>query len=149
MSEEVDMLKVLSEGAKNIEVNDLDSFLATLSKYERLLDKFIGIYNRLDRSGVIPVVLRVIGKKAEIDVDKPIMNPLSIVAKSATHRAFYEFLNDFPEKDIKELHKQILLSISMMEINNQAPQKLSPSGDSRQHRQGVKEEKKLGGDKKE
>jgi len=149
MSEEVDMLKVLSEGAKNIEINDLDSFLATLSKYERLLDKFIGIYNRLDRSGVIPVVLRVIGKKAEIDVDKPIMNPLSIVAKSATHRAFYEFLNDFPEKDIKELHKQILLSISMMEINNQAPQKLSPSGDSRQHRQGVKEEKKLGGDKKE
>jgi len=145
MSEEVDMLKVLSEGAKNIEVNDLDSFLATLSKYERLLDKFIGIYNRLDRSGVIPVALRILGKKAEIDVDKPIVNPLSIVAKSATHRAFYEFLNDIPEKDIKELHKQILLSMAMMEINNQAPQKQSPSGDSRQHRQGVKEE--LGGDK--
>ena len=136
MAEEIDMLKVLSEGAKNIEVNDLDSFLATLSKYERLLDKFIGIYNRLDRSGVIPVVLRVIGKKAEIDVDKPIVNPLSIVAKTATHRAFFEFLNDFPEKDIKELHKQILLSISMMEINNQAPQK----------QENVK---KLGGDKKE
>jgi len=147
MSEEVDMLKVLSEGAKNIEINDLDSFLATLSKYERLLDKFIGIYNRLDRSGVIPVVLRVIGKKAEIDVDKPIVNPLNIVARSATHRAFFEFLNDFEEKDIKELHKQILLSISMMEINNQAPQSKSPSGDSRQHQQGVKEE--LGGDKKE
>jgi len=147
MSEEVDMLKVLSEGAKNIEVNDLDSFLATLSKYERLLDKFIGIYNRLDRSGVIPVALRILGKKAEIDVDKPIVNPLSIIAKSATHRAFYEFLNDIPEKDIKELHKQILLSMAMMEINNQAPQKQSPSGDSRQHRQGVKEE--LGGDKKE
>ena len=134
MAEEIDMLKVLSEGAKNIEVNDLDSFLATLSKYERLLDKFIGIYNRLDRSGVIPVVLRVIGKKAEIDVDKPIVNPLSIVAKTATHRAFFEFLNDFPEKDIKELHKQILLSISMMEINNQAPQK-------------QEDVKKLGGDK--
>jgi len=147
MSEEVDMLKVLSEGAKNIEVNDLDSFLATLSKYERLLDKFIGIYNRLDRSGVIPVALRILGKKVEIDVDKPIVNPLSIIAKSATHRAFYEFLNDIPEKDIKELHKQILLSMAMMEINNQAPQSKSPSGDSRQHRQGVKEE--LGGDKKE
>jgi len=136
MAEEIDMLKVLSEGAKNIEVNDLDSFLATLSKYERLLDKFIGIYNRLDRSGVIPVVLRVIGKKAEIDVDKPIVNPLSIVAKSATHRAFFEFLNDIEEKDIKELHKQILLSISMMEMNNQAPQK-------------QEDIKKLGGDKKE
>ena len=136
MAEEIDMLKVLSEGAKNIEVNDLDSFLATLSKYERLLDKFIGIYNRLDRSEVVPVVLRVIGKKAEIDVDKPIVNPLSIVAKTAIHRAFFEFLNDFPEKDIKELHKQILLSISMMEINNQAPQK-------------QEDVKKLGGDKKE
>jgi len=134
------MLRVLSEGAKNIEVNDLDSFLATLSKYERLLDKFIGIYNRLDRSGVIPVVLRVIGKKAEIDVDKPIVNPLSIVAKSATHRAFFEFLNELNEKDIRELHKQILISISMMELNekskNQAPQK-------------QEDVKKLGGDKKE
>jgi len=136
MSEEVDMLKVLSEGAKNIEVNDLDSFLATLSKYERLLDKFIGIYNRLDRSGVIPVALRILGKKAEIDVDKPIVNPLSIIAKSATHRAFFEFLNDIPEKDIKELHKQILLSMAMMEINNQAPQQ-------------QEDVKKLGGDKKE
>ena len=145
MAEEINMLKVLSEEAKNIEVNDLDSFLATLSKYERLLDKFIGIYNRLDRSGVIPVALRILGKKAEIDVDKPIVNPLSIIAKSATHRAFFEFLNDIPEKDIKELHKQILLSMAMMEINNQAPQSKSPSGDSRQHRQGVKEE--LGGDK--
>jgi len=140
MVEEIDMLRVLSEGAKNIEVNDLDSFLATLSKYERLLDKFIGIYNRLDRSGVIPVVLRVIGKKAEIDVDKPIVNPLSIVAKSATHRAFFEFLNELNEKDIRELHKQILISISMMELNekskNQAPQK-------------QEDVKKLGGDKKE
>jgi len=136
MSVEVDMLKVLSEGAKNIEVNDLDSFLATLSKYERLLDKFIGIYNRLDRSGVIPVALRILGKKAEIDVDKPIVNPLSIIAKSATHRAFFEFLNDIPEKDIKELHKQILLSMAMMEINNQAPQQ-------------QEDVKKLGGDKKE
>ena len=136
MSEEVDMLKVLSEGAKNIEVNDLDSILATISKYERLLDKFIAIYNRLDRSGLIPVVLRVVGKKMDVDIDKPIVNPLSIIAKTATHRAFFEFLNDFPEKDIKELHKQILLSISMMEINNQAPQK-------------QEDVKKLGGDKKE
>ena len=127
MSEEVDMLKVLSEGAKNIEVNDLDNILATLSKYERLLDKFIGIYNRLDRSGVIPVILRVIGKRAQIDVDKPIVNSLSIIAKSATHRAFFEFLNDLDEKDVRELHKQILLSISMMELDerakNQAPHK--------------------------
>ena len=136
MTEEIDMLKVLSEGTKNIEVNDLDSILATISKYERLLDKFIAIYNRLDRSGLIPVVLRVVGKKMDVDVDKPIVNPLSIIAKTATHRAFYEFLNDFPEKDIKELHKQILLSISMMEINNQAPQK-------------QEDVKKLGGDKKE
>jgi len=136
MAEEVDMLKVLSEGAKNIEVNDLDSILATISKYERLLDKFIAIYNRLDRSGLIPVVLRVVGKKMDVDIDKPIVNPLSIIAKTATHRAFFEFLNDFPEKDIKELHKQILLSISMMEINNQAPQK-------------QEDVKKLGGDNKE
>ncbi len=140
MSEEIDMMKVLSEGARKIETSDLDSFLATLSKYERLLDKFIGIYNRLDRSGVIPVVLRIIGKKAEIDVDKPLSNPLNIVAKSATHRAFFEFLNDFSEQDIKELHKQILLSMSMMELNQKAEQQAKTN--SRQHQQGVKNESK-------
>jgi len=131
----VNILGLIESAGKNIEINDLDGLLSTLSKYERLLDKFISIYNRLDRSGVIPVILRWVGKKTEIDVDKPIVNPLNIVAKTATHRAFFEFLNDIEEKDIKELHKQILLSISMMEINNQAPQKSN------------KEEKKLGGDK--
>ncbi len=135
MTEEVDMLKILSEGAKNIEASDLDSFLATLSKYERLLDKFIGIYNRLDRSGVIPVILRIVGKKAEIDVDKPISNPLNIVAKSATHRAFFEFLNELDEHDVREIHKQILLSISMIEINEKAKEIQSP-------------DKELGGEKK-
>ena len=133
----VNILGLIESAGKNIEINDLDGLLSTLSKYERLLDKFISIYNRLDRSGVIPVILRWVGKKTEIDVDKPIVNPLNIVAKTATHRAFYEFLNDIEEKDIKELHKQILLSISMMELNekskNQAPQS--------------KEKEELGGDK--
>ncbi|RLF97020.1 hypothetical protein DRN58_09275 [Thermococci archaeon] len=149
MSEDsVNILGLIESAGKNIEISDLDSFLATLSKYERLMDKFISIYNRLDRSGVIPVVLRIIGKKAEVDVDKPINNPLIVIASSATHKAFFEMMNDLNEKDVRAIHEQILLSKAMMEINNHAPQSKSPSGDSRQHRQGVNKEE-LGGEKKE
>lgn len=119
MSEEnnVNILGLIESASKNIEVNDLDSFLSTLSKYERLLDKVMSIYNRLDRSGVIPVILRIVGKKAEIDVDKPITNPLNIVAKSAVHKAFFEMMNDLSEEDIKAIHEQIILSKAMMEMD--------------------------------
>ena len=115
MTEEESILKLIEGASKNVDINDLDSFLATLSKYERLMDKFMGIYARLERSGVIPVILRIIGKKAEIEVDKPITNPLNIIAKSSTHKALFELLNELPESDIRAIHEQILLSKAMME----------------------------------
>ena len=125
MSEEnnVNILGLIESASKNIEMNDLDSFLATLSKYERLMDKFISIYNRLDRSGVIPVILRFVGKKAEIDVDKPISNPLTVIAATATHKAFFEMMNELSEKDIRAIHEQILLSKAMMEVDKNAPKR--------------------------
>ena len=137
MSEEnnVNILGLIESASKNIEVNDLDSFLATLSKYERLLDKVMSIYNRLDRSGVIPVILRIVGKKAEIDIDKPISNPLNIVAKSAVHKAFFEMMNDLSEEDIKAIHEQIILSKAMMEMDKNAT-KGKNSRDIRTERDG-------------
>ena len=119
MTEEESILKLIEGASKNVDINDLDSFLATLSKYERLMDKFMGIYARLERSGVIPVILRIIGKKAEIDVDKPITNPLNIVAKSSTHKALYELLNELPEPDVRAIHEQILIAKAQMERNEQ------------------------------
>ena len=132
MSEEnnVNILSLIESASKNIEMNDLDSFLATLSKYERLMDKFISIYNRLDRSGVIPVILRWVGKKTEIDVDKPISNPLTMIASTATHKAFFEMMNELSEKDIRAIHEQILLSKAMMEIDKNAA-KREDGGDIR------------------
>jgi len=113
--ESASILGLINEASKNMDVNDLDSFLATLSKYERLLDKFMGIYARLDRSGVIPVILRIVGKKAEIDVDKPITNPLNVIAKSATHKALYEMLNEVGEADIRAIHEQIILAKAQLQ----------------------------------
>jgi len=115
MEERASILGLINEASKNMDVNDLDSFLATLSKYERLLDKFMAIYSRLDRSGVIPVVLRVIGKKADIEVDKPITNPLNVVAKTATHKALFEMLNEVGEADIRAIHEQIILAKAQLQ----------------------------------
>ena len=116
--ERASILELINEASKNMDVNDLDSCLATLSIYERLLDKFMGIYARLDRSGVIPVILRIIGKKTDIDVDKPITNPLNVVAKTATHKALYEMLNEVDEKDIRTIHEQIILAKAQLQNDN-------------------------------
>jgi len=115
MEDKANILGLINEASKGMDINDLDSFLATLSKYERLLDKFMAIYSRLDRSGVIPVILRVIGKKAEIDVDKPITNPLNVVAKTATHKALFEMLNEVGEADIRAIHEQIVLAKAQLQ----------------------------------
>ena len=120
MNEERSILGIISEASKEVNPESLDNILATISKYERLMDKFIAIYNRLDRSGVIPAVLRIIGKKADIEVDKPISNPLNIVAKSATHKALFEILNELDEGDIRAIHEQIIISKAMMEMDKNA-----------------------------
>jgi len=116
MEEEKSILGVIEQVSKEVNPDSLDSILATISKYERLMDKFLAIYNRLDRSGVIPAVLRIIGKKADIDIDKPISNPLMLIAKSATHKALFEILNELDEGDIRAIHEQIVLSKAMMEM---------------------------------
>jgi len=115
MTEEANLLGLINEASKSMDISDLDSFLSTLSKYERLLDKFMAIYSRLDRSGVITVILRVIGKKTDIDVDKPITNPLNVVAKTATHKALFEMLNEVGEADIRAIHEQIILAKAQLE----------------------------------
>jgi len=125
MEDKASILGLINEASKSMDINDLDSFLATLSKYERLLDKFMAIYSRLDRSGVIPVILRVIGKKAEIDVDKPITNPLNVVAKTATHKALFEMLNEVGEADIRAIHEQIVLAKAQIQKQKEDKEKIT------------------------
>lgn len=85
----------------------LDSFLASAAKYEKLLDSGMRWLEKLEKLGVLPALIRGIGAKQGIpDIDKPLTNPLSIEATTASHRMLFKTLNDLPEEAIIEMFKR-------------------------------------------
>lgn len=89
------------------EPKQLDSFLATVTKYEKLMDKGMAIIEKLNKMGVLPAVIRGIGEKQGIkDIGKPLTNPLALEAATASHRMLYLTLNEAPEEAVIEMFKQ-------------------------------------------
>lgn len=84
---------------------DIDKFLATFSKYERLFDKGMNIIEKLDNMGILPAAIRAAGAKSGVkDIDRPLRDPLGLSATSPTHYVFYKFLNKIPSDKIEEMH---------------------------------------------
>ena len=97
---------------KDASPQDIDSFLKTFEKYEKLFDKGIVVIEKLERLGVIPAIIRTAGAKAGIkDLDKPLQNPLSFVAKTPAHFEFFRLMNDMPSEQIEEMHSRLLTAL--------------------------------------
>lgn len=97
---------------KGVDVEKVGSVLKELEKYEKVLDKISGIVVRLNRIGVLPAVLRIIGQKSGIEnIDKPLpqMNPLSVDAASSTHLLMIKEINKQSEENVSEMFKQAIL----------------------------------------
>jgi hypothetical protein len=104
-------LGALLQSASKMDISKIDETLKTLAKYEGLLDRVSGIITKLDKIGVIPAVVRTLGKKGGIeDIDKPLNNPLNIIATTATHKLVYEKLNGLAENEVEQIYKQIILA---------------------------------------
>lgn len=89
----------------------LDAFLSTVSKYEKVLDKAVGIIEKLNKMGVLPAAIRAIGVKQGIpDIDKPLTNPLALDASTASHRLLYVTLNGLSEEEVIGMIKQITIT---------------------------------------
>lgn len=101
------MLDVLN-AANKVDVSKVDDLLATISKYERIMDKFLNLYNKLEKSGVINAVLRIAGKRAGVDLDKPAVHPLSIVAASPQHKVLFDILNGISPQDAQNLQFMLM-----------------------------------------
>lgn len=96
---------------QDMDVDKVDGFLKTISKYEKIFDKVSAMFTKLDKMGVVPAIIRVAGNKANIpDIDKPLNNPLSIQATTGTHMMFFKELNAIPENVISEMYQQMLLA---------------------------------------
>jgi hypothetical protein len=95
---------------QGMDINKVDGMLNTLTKYEKIFDKVSGLVTKLDKMGVIPAIIRVAGVKANIpDLDKPLVDPLSVHATSGTHHVFFAELNKLPENIIADMYKQMLI----------------------------------------
>jgi hypothetical protein len=95
---------------QGMDINKVDDMLGTLTKYEKIFDKVSGLVTKLDKMGVIPAIIRVAGVKANIpDLDKPLVDPLSVHATSGTHHVFFGELNKLPENMIADMYKQMLI----------------------------------------
>lgn len=91
---------------QNVKPGDMDSFLSTISKYEKLLDKGITIVEKLDRIGVLPAAIRMFGEKQGIkDIDRPLTNPLTLTATTSSHKLLFETLNKATEEQVIEMFK--------------------------------------------
>lgn len=106
--ENTNLMKMLED----VNIDKLGNTLKEIEKYEKLLDKISGLIMRLNRIGVLPAVLRIIGKKADvtnIEAPLPQISPLSFEAASSTHLLLYKQLNEQPEQVIIEMLKQAIL----------------------------------------
>ncbi len=108
--EEKSMLDVL-DAANKVDVSKVDDLLATISKYEKIMDKFLNLYSKLEKSGVINAVLRIAGKRAGVDLDKPAVHPLNVVASSPQHKVLFDLLNQMAPSDAQGLQYMLLNSM--------------------------------------
>ena len=104
------MLDVLN-AANKVDVSKVDDLLATISKYERIMDKFLNLYSKLEKSGVINAVLRIAGKRTGVDLDKPAVHPLSVIASSPQHKVLFDILNQMSPQDVQQLYYMLLNSM--------------------------------------
>ena len=114
------MLDVLN-AANKVDVSKVDDLLATISKYERIMDKFLNLYSKLEKSGVINAALRIAGKRAGVDLDKPAVHPLSIVASSPEHKVLFNILNQMSPQDVQQLYYMLLNSMQQNADKNIEP----------------------------
>ena len=97
-----------------VDVEKVGDVLNELSKYEKLLDKVSGIIMRLNRIGVLPAVMRIVGVKTGLgeEINKPLpqVSPLSIEAKSPSHLLLFKELNKQTDDTVTEILKQSIVA---------------------------------------
>jgi len=89
----------------NIEPAKVEKTLASLSKYENLIEKLSNLIDKLGKHGIINAVIHGASKKMGVDLSAPASNPLMIVASSPFHYTLFEELNNLSKEEIVEIMK--------------------------------------------
>ena len=102
---ETDLLKLLSDKQITKEsVDNIGALLNEVDKYGSLIDKISSIIGKLDKSGVLPAILRVVGAKTGADLDKPLpQNALNVEARSPSHALLFKKMNELSDNQIENM----------------------------------------------
>ena len=94
---------------KALDKDNLDKLLKDWDRYNKIFDRVNETINKLDKIGLLPAIVRAVGKKYDIpDIEQPLHNPLNIIAQSPIHKLLFEEMNQIPEPQIKEMYNQAL-----------------------------------------
>ena len=77
----------------------LGRILSDIEKYGSAFDKISALYDKLEKSGVIPSIIKIAGKKYDVDVETPLRG---VTAPTDTHKAIFQELNGYNEADLKK-----------------------------------------------
>jgi len=119
-SNDINLLKLVSE----VNPEQVGGVLKEIEKYSETLTQISGIIARLNRIGVLPAIMRIAGKKFEIegDINAPLQHPLQTIAASPTHKFLFDELNEQTEEVVKAfLHQS-------MQAQAQVKQPKKPKG---------------------
>lgn len=100
--------------------DNLETLLKDWDRYNKIFDRVNETITKLDRIGILPVIIRGVGKKYDIDVDKPLNDPLAIQAASSIHKLFFSELNQVPEDIVKQMYQQALKASDSASITKPA-----------------------------
>ena len=105
MSEEVSLDKLLAAaGDKNVGAN-ASSILEMLKETNKVLveaQKTIDFFRKI---GVLPGVVRALGKKWDIDMETPLKNEMSVAAPSSNHKTAMENISKLSDAQLIDLVK--------------------------------------------
>lgn len=79
-----------------------DSILGMLKEVNTVLGELQKTVDFFRRIGVLPGIVRAMGKKYNVDVDTPLANEMSVVAPTANHKVIMENLSKLDEPHLIE-----------------------------------------------
>lgn len=101
--------------------DNLETLLKDWDRYNKIFDRVNETITKLDRIGILPAIIRGVGKKYDIaDIDKPLNDSLMIQAASGIHKLFFSELNQVPEDIVKQMYQQALKASDSASITKPA-----------------------------
>ena len=95
------VLQTLSEEGGGLKDNS-DSLIGLAKEVNKVLTEFEKTVKMLENMHVLPVAIRLVGKKYDIDVDSPLASGSDIQPATDYHKVVFEKLNEMTQEQIGE-----------------------------------------------